>query len=173
MDWFDDLTRGWETEFRDLDVANLPPLVRLARLGVLLDAFQHDVLEPFDLTPSDYGVLAALRRTGPPYTLKPSQLYSRLRRSSGGMTKILKRLEEGGHVSRSPDPDDGRGMRVTLTDRGRSLQDRVFNAFLAATTSLMDPLTPHQVEAADKSLSELLDLFERRADGRGVSGGRR
>ena len=64
-------------------------------------------------------------------------------------------------------------MRVTLTDRGRSLQDRVFNAFLAATTSLMDPLMPHQVEAADKSLSEVLDLFERRADGRGVSGGRR
>ena len=173
MDWFDDFTRGWETEYGDLDVANLPPLVRLTRLGVLLDAFQHDVLEPFDLTPSDYGVLAALRRGGPPYTLKPSQLYSRLRRSSGGMTKILKRLEEAGYVTRSPDPDDGRGMRVTLTDRGRSLQDRVFHAFLAATTSLMAPLTAHQVTAADKSLGELLELFERRAAERSAAAGRR
>ena len=75
------------------------------------------------------------------------------------MTKILKRLEEAGYVSRSPDPDDGRGMRVTLTDRGRSLQERVFHAFLAATTSMMAPLTSHQVEAANRSLSELLDLF--------------
>ncbi len=173
MDWFDDLTRSWESEYGDLEIANLPPLVRLARLGVLLEAFQHDVLEPFELTPSDYGVLAALRRAGPPYTLKPSQLYSRLRRSSGGMTKILKRLEEAGYVSRSPDPDDGRGMQVTLTDRGRSLQERVFHAFLASTTSLMAPLTSHQVEAANKSLSELLDLFEQRASDRsGANGGR-
>ena len=173
MDWFDDLIRGWETEYAELDIANLPPLVRLARLGVLLDAFQHDVLEPFDLTPSDYGVLAALRRAGAPYTLNPSQLYSRLRHSSGGMTKILKRLEEAGHVTRSPDPDDGRGMRVTLTERGRSLQDRVFHAFLASTTSLMAPLTSHQVDAADKSLGELLDLFERRANERSAAAGLR
>ena len=89
------------------------------------------------------------------------------------MTKILKRLEEAGYVSRSPDPDDGRGMRVTLTDRGRSLQERVFHAFLASTTSLMAPLTSHQVEAANKSLSELLDLFEQRATDRSsASGGR-
>lgn len=163
MDWFDDLTRGWETEYGELDISNLPPLVRLARLGVLIDAFQHDILEPFELMPSDYGVLAALRRAGPPYAQKPSELYSRLQRSSGGMTKILKRLEESGYVSRAPDPDDGRGSRVLLTDKGRSLQDRVFHAFIAATTSLMAPLTQHQIRAADQSLGELLDLFEQRS----------
>ena len=92
MEWFEDLTRGWTNEYPELDLSSLPALVRIARLGVLLDAFQHDVLEPFELMPSDYGVLAALRRAGAPYSLKPSQLYSRLRRSSGGMTKILKRL---------------------------------------------------------------------------------
>lgn len=173
MEWFDDFTRGWESEYGDLDVTNIPPLVRLARLGVLLEAFQHDVLEPFELTPSDYGVLAALRRVGPPYTLKPSQLYSRLRRSSGGMTKILKRLEDAGHVSRSPDPDDGRGMRVTLTERGRSLQDRVFHAFLAATTHLMAPLGERQVAAADEILGELLELFERRVSERSQAAGSR
>ena len=142
MDWFEDFERGWAGEYADLDVSNLPPLVRLARLGVLIEAFQHDVLEPFELTPSDYGVLAALRRAGPPYSLKPTQLYSRLRRSSGGMTKILKRLEQSGLVERTPDPDDGRGTKVTLTDRGRTLQDRVFQAFLAATSSLLrEPLS--------------------------------
>ena len=163
MDWFDDLTRSWESEYDELDISNLPPLVRLARLGVLIDAFQHDVLLPFELTPSDYGVLAALRRAGPPYAQKPSQLYSRLQRSSGGMTKILKRLEESGYVSRAPDPDDGRGSRVLLTDKGRSLQDRVFRAFIASTTSLMAPLSRHQLRAADQSLGDLLELFEHRS----------
>ena len=160
IDWLEDFERGWATEYRDLDVSSLPPLVRLARLGVLIEAFQHDVLEPFDLTPSDYGVLAALRRAGPPYTLKPTQLYSRLHRSSGGMTKMLKRLEASGLVERNPDPDDGRGTRVTLTERGRLLQDRVFQSFLAATTSLLSPLAPHQRRAVDQTLADLLDVFE-------------
>lgn len=169
MDWFEDFERGWASEYADFDVSNLPPLVRLARLGVLIDAFQHDVLEPFELTPGDYGVLAALRRAGAPYALKPSQLYSRLRRSSGGMTKILKRLEEAELVERTPDPDDGRGTRVTLTPRGHSLQDRVFNAFLVATSSLMAPLSEKQKRAADVSLGELLTVFEERAARRSLA----
>lgn len=162
MDWLGDFARSWESEFADVDVSNLPPLVRLARLGVLIDAFQHDVLEPFELTPSDYGVLAALRRAGAPYALKPSQLYSRLQRSSGGMTKILKRLERAGLVDRAPDPEDGRGSRVSLTDRGLALQERVFRTFITATTRLMDPLTEHQLRAADESLGALLEVFEAR-----------
>jgi DNA-binding MarR family transcriptional regulator len=166
VEWFDDLNRSWESEYGDLDLSNFPPLVRLARLGVLIDAFQHDVLEPFELTPSDYGVLAALRRAGQPYALKPTQLYSRLRRSSGGMTKILKRLEESELIERKPDPDDGRGSRVTLTPRGLSLQERVFHAFITATTSLMAPLNEHQKRAADRSLGELLEVFEGRAQQR-------
>jgi DNA-binding MarR family transcriptional regulator len=166
MDWFDDFERGWELEYSDLDTSDFPPLVRLARLGVLIDAFQHDVLQPFELTPSDYGVLASLRRAGAPYALKPSQLYSRLNRSSGGMTKILKRLEEAGLVERTPDPDDGRGTRVTLTARGRSLQDRVFHAFIVATSSLMGPLNASQKRAADDALGEMLAVFEGRTQTR-------
>ena len=174
MEWFEDVTRGWQHEYAnlDLDDSSLPSMVRLARLGVLLDAFQHDVLEPFELTPSDYGVLAALRRAGPPYTLKPSQLYSRLRRSSGGMTKILKRLEEAGHVERSADPEDGRGMRVLLTARGRSLQDRVFQAFMTATSSLMAPLSEQEKRDSDESLRALLAVFEGRARQRSQAGQR-
>jgi len=167
MEWFDDFERSWQSEYADLDVSSLPPLVRLARLGVLIEAFQHDVLEPFQLTPNDYGVLAALRRAGAPYALKPSQLYSRLHRSSGGMTKILKRLEEAGLVKRGPDPEDGRGVRVSLTERGHSLQDRVFHAFLTSTQSLLAPLAEHQMRAADHALGELLDVFETRAALRG------
>lgn len=166
MEWLDDITRGWDSEYPDLDLSDLPPLVRVARLGVLIEAFQHDVLEPFGLSPSDYGVLAALRRSGPPYALNPSQLYSLLRRSSGGMTKILKRLEQAELVERTPDPEDGRGSRVSLTPRGLSLQDRVFHAFVAATGSLLSPLPAHKLEAAEAALGDLLEVFEARASER-------
>ena len=160
MDWIDEFSRSWQQEYPDLDVSNLPLLTRLARLGVLIETFQHEVLEPFELTPSDYGVLAALRRAGKPYALNPSQLYSRLRRSSGGMTKILKRLEQSGLVERQPDPDDGRGTRVVLTRRGLSVQERAFHAFIAATSTLLSPLSRERHARADAALADLLAILE-------------
>jgi DNA-binding MarR family transcriptional regulator len=108
-------------------------------------------------------VLAALRRAGAPYRLSPSSLYSRLERSSGGMTKILKRLEEQGFVTRSPDPEDGRGSLVALTPKGVEVQDRVFNAFLSATQDLLLDVSFAQLAEIDGSLQQLLAAFEAQA----------
>ena len=102
MGWIDDLSTAWEREYPELDTTTFPPMVRLARLSVLIESFQQSVLAPFALSSGDYGVLAALRRAGHPYQLSPSKLYSRLERSSGGMTKILKRLEDQKLVKRAP-----------------------------------------------------------------------
>ena len=159
-DWIDELSAAWRREYAGLDVSTLPPLVRLSRLGLLIESFQQEVLEPFELTPGDYSVLAILRRAGPPYELSPSHLSSRLERSSGGMTKILKRLEEGGRVRRTPDPDDGRGSRVSLTRAGLEIQDRVFHAFLSATQNVLKPVSIAKLREVDRSLRVLLDAFE-------------
>lgn len=160
MNWIDDLARAWRREYPGRDVTALPPLVRLARLGVLLEAFQHEVLAPFGLTPADYGVLALLRRAGPPYELSPSRLVSNLRRSSGGITKMVSRLESRGLVRRTPDPDDGRGCRVQLTRSGVALQERVFASFLGASGELLAPLGA--LGGTDRELDRLLDAFELR-----------
>jgi DNA-binding MarR family transcriptional regulator len=160
MGWIDDLSTAWEREYPELDTTTFPPMVRLARLSVLIEAFQHRVLGPFGLSSGDYGVLAALRRTGKPYQLTPSKLYSRLQRSSGGITKILKRLEEQQLVERAPDPQDGRGSVVSLTEKGVEVQDQVFHAFLDATQDLLDPMSATDVKDTDRMLQNLLDTFE-------------
>jgi DNA-binding MarR family transcriptional regulator len=162
MDWIDDLTRAWSREYPDFDTASFPPLVRLARLGLLIERFQQEVVAPFEISAGDYGVLAALRRAGRPYALKPSNLYVRLHRSSGGMTKTLKKLEEQGLVERSPDPNDGRGSLVSLTPAGLELQDEIFQAFLLASQSLLAPLSKSRLGADDEALRELLAIFEER-----------
>ncbi len=162
MGWIDDLSTAWEREYPELDTTTFPPMVRLARLSVLIEGFQHAVLSPFELSSGDYGVLAALRRAGEPYQLSPSMLYSRLQRSSGGMTKILKRLEEQGLVARSPDPQDGRGSLVALSEEGLDVQERVFNSFLTATQDLLAPLSETDLKDTDGVLRNLLDTFEAR-----------
>ena len=162
MGWIDDLSTAWDREYPDLDTTSFPPMVRLARISILIESFQQAVLVPFELSSGDYGVLAALRRAGSPYELTPSMLYSRLQRSSGGMTKILKRLEEQGLVERCPDPRDGRGSLVSLTRQGLDLQERVFNAFLSATQDLLEPLSGAKLRETDRVLRNLLDTFEAR-----------
>lgn len=166
-DWIEGLGTAWRREFRGLDTRALPPLVRLARLGVLLATFESEVLRPFELARSDYGVLAMLRRAGPPYELSPSQLTGELDRSSGGMTKILKRLEDAGWVRRQPDPDDGRGSRVSLTKAGLELQERVFHAFLAASQDLLAPLSAAGLRETDRALRRLLAAFDAYLSGDG------
>lgn len=160
MDWIDGIGKAWLHEYPDLDSSAMAPLIRLARLGILIENFQNEVLEPFELAPSDYSVLAALRRNGKPYSLNPSQLYTRLQRSSGGMTKILKRLESRDFVRRSSNPDDGRGSLITLTRRGLSIQDRVFSAFLISSKSVLAPLSEKEQTDAAESLRVLLGAFE-------------
>ncbi len=160
MSWIDDLSTAWEREYPGLDTRSFPPMVRLARLSVLIDSFQQEVLAPFELSSGDYGVLAALRRAGAPYELSPSKLYSRLERSSGGLTKNLKRLEERGLVKRTPDPSDGRGSRVSLTKDGFDLQEQVFKAFLDGTRELLEPLRVRELKKTDDTLARLLDVFE-------------
>jgi DNA-binding MarR family transcriptional regulator len=158
----DDLAAAWEREYPDLDPSALPPLVRLARLAVLVEGFQQSVLSALDVSPADYSVLAALRRAGPPYRQTPSKLYSRLQRSSGGMTKILNRLAERALIERAPDPSDGRGSVVSLTKKGLDLQERSFRALLAASENLLAPLTETARKDTDRVLQDLLDLFEPR-----------
>ena len=93
------------------------------------------------LEPWEFDVLAALRRAGAPYQLSPGQLVAETLVTSGTMTNRIDRLEARGLVRRLPDPADGRGVLVRLTDAGRGLVD----------TALADLLERERI-AADAGL---------------------
>ena len=160
LDWIDELSEAWAREYPDVDTSMLPPMLRLVRLGMLMNTFEQETLEPFQLTPSDYAVLSTLRRGGPPYELSPSDLYTTLERSSGGMTKMLKRLEQLGLVRRAPHPDDGRASLVELTPEGVELQEEIFKVFLSHTEDLLRSISGSKLREIDGSLRSLLEAIE-------------
>jgi DNA-binding MarR family transcriptional regulator len=161
VDVVDELSEGWAREHPRLATDTLTPLVRLHRIAMRLESFERDVIAPFGLAASDSRVLAHLRRVGPPYRVSPTDLYGRLGRSSGGMTKILKRLEEAKLIERVPDPNDGRGLLVGLTREGLALQGRVFTAFLAASRELFGSLSAAKLRDVDRALRTLHGALER------------
>jgi DNA-binding MarR family transcriptional regulator len=162
-DWIDEVYEAWDREFPTTrhDTASLKTITRLARLGVLLNDFQQDTLDPLGLVMSDFMVMAALRRLGPPYQARPSELYNVLERSSGGMTKMVKRLERLELIERIADPNDGRASLVGLTRRGVNVHAEAFGAFLGASRDLMDDLPKTRVQAIDAALQSLVGAFER------------
>lgn len=75
--------------------------------------------EKFDLLNSEVDVLASLFTHGK--VLSPTQLYDLTIFSSGGMTKVLKRLEAKGFICRKEDENDKRCMLVCLTQSGEEI----------------------------------------------------
>ncbi len=159
--WINTFGDAWEREYPEAeDTSGLRIVALLARLSVLTDTFEQETLKPFDLMPSDYGVLAALRRAGSPYELAPSELSTDLYRSSGGMTKMLKRLEGLQYIQRVPDPQDGRGKLVRLTAMGMKVEEEAFTAFLSGTHELLKSATRSEFEMIDQAMQRLITIIE-------------
>jgi DNA-binding MarR family transcriptional regulator len=100
-------------------------------------------------------VLATLRRTGPPYRLRPTDFAGSLMLTSSGTTKRLDKLEEAGLIKREPDPNDRRGTLITLTAAGSSLIDKLTAAHLENERQLISSLTAAERERLADLLRKL------------------
>jgi DNA-binding MarR family transcriptional regulator len=154
IDEVDVLVDAWRRERPDLDVAPLEVLSRVSRLARHLDLARREAFEAHDLEPWEFDVLAALRREGAPYTLSPGRLLQVTLVTSGTMTNRIDRLEAKGLVARVPDPKDGRGVQVVLTEAGRRRVDDALTDLLAHERAILSALP-----SADRD--ELADLLRR------------
>ncbi len=89
---------------------------------------------PDGLKLSQFSVLNHFARLG--LTQNPVELARAFQVTKGAMTNTVQRLEERGLVDVSPDPNDGRGKLVRITDEGR----RVRESCLAAAGPLLAEL---------------------------------
>lgn len=152
----------WRQQLPGLDTADMVVLGRLAEAAQLI---ARDHLNPlfvrFGLQPGEFDVLATLRRSGPPYRLTPTTLYEAAMISSGSMTNRLDRLEKAGLVQRLPNPEDGRGTLVGLSEAGLTLIDEAVNAHVANQRRVLAGLdAAEQVQLAgllEKLLATLPD----------------
>ncbi len=154
------LVAEWRRERPDLDVEPLAVLSRVSRLARHLDRARRAAFAEHGLEAFEFDVLAALRRAGSPYELSPGQLLVQTLVASGTMTNRLDRLEHRGLVRRRPDPDDGRGVRVRLTARGRARVDAAIGDLLDRERSLLTGLEPGQRATLAGLLRTVLAPFE-------------
>ena len=153
-DEVDDLVAAWQAERPDLDVRPLQVLSRVSRLARHLNRTRQAAFAGHGLEPWEFDVLAALRRQGPPYELSPGALLRTTLVTSGTMTNRVDRLEQAGLVRRRPDPDDKRGVLVTLTPAGQTRVDAALASLLEAERKLLAGLP----EGSRRTLANLLRI---------------
>lgn len=141
------------------DIATGEPslVAKIVRLNILVSRALDDVAAQLGISLADYLVLGVVRRSPGGHTT-PTRICEVLRRTTGGMTLTVDRLEKAGWLTRSPDPTDRRRVLVTLTDAGRKLAVAVNSNLHEWEDRLALPARSRQ--RIDTELDALLMLFE-------------
>lgn len=159
-DAVDAILAQWRRERPDLDVTPMGVIGRVGRCASLLRRELDLVFNRFGISAWEFDVLATLRRSGAPYCLAPTTLFSTLMITSGTMTRQLQQLEAAGWVSRKPSPSDARSMLVQLTEAGLELIDRAVTAHVANEARILAPLPAASLAQLEEGLAALLAILE-------------
>ena len=93
----------------------------VGRLDHVLNKRLRDGLAPLGMTVPHYTALSVFRVLG---TLSNAQLAERTMMSPQSANEMVKAMETKGWIERSPDPDHGRIIRISLTDEGQAVLAR-------------------------------------------------
>jgi DNA-binding MarR family transcriptional regulator len=118
----------------------------LRELDMSLDSEQR-------MTVSEFDVLITLANA-PDRRLRMTGLAQATMLSSGGMTRLVGRLEQRGLVRRDPDPDDARAFQASLTQAGRA---SLAQARITHDEVIANLLGEHLTPRAALTLAGLLD----------------
>ncbi|GIE89038.1 MarR family winged helix-turn-helix transcriptional regulator [Actinoplanes regularis] len=128
----------------------LPVLSQLVR-------FLRELEGPDNPSSVALSVLRLLDDDGPG---RVTDLARLTRASQPGMTQLIGRLEKSGLVRRVPDPTDGRGVLVEVTQEGRELRARTYAHYAATLDQLFDRLSPEDGDAILRAVPALVRLAE-------------
>ena len=155
------LVHQWEEQRPDLDPTAFRLVGAIMQLAQLMEAeFRELAAAEFSIGSGDLRVLMALRRAGPPYALRPTDLFQSLLVSSGAVTKQVERLVEGGYVKRVLPKGARRRRVIALTPKGVRAADHAQEAIatsLAGIAPAFGAMAPSKVQTTLACLEQLLE----------------
>lgn len=156
----DDTLESWRSERPELDFGGMALFLKMsAVVRTIIDDFKGDI-EELGITVSEFDVLATLRRSGPRAVLTPGHIAHVAMVKPSGLAHRLAQLESAGLISRSPDPDDGRGALIRITPAGRRVADRAVEILAARKNHAFADLTDRQRESLEQLLDKVIDSLE-------------
>ncbi|HIX63842.1 MAG TPA: MarR family transcriptional regulator [Candidatus Mediterraneibacter colneyensis] len=99
------------------DLNNLPTL---GMMGIVLHKVMNrakEMYQEFDLNKSQASILFTLHQRD---SMSQKELASRLNVSAPSITSAIQKMEKEDYLTRRPDENDQRVMRLSLTEKGKS-----------------------------------------------------
>ncbi len=109
---------------------------------------------PKGMTQAQFTILNHFIRLGH-HERSPAQLASAFQVTRPTMTSTLARMERAGLVAIRPDPQDGRGKLVSVTDTGRKMRETCIAAGAVFVPVLDSLMTKAELEAILPPLTRL------------------
>ena len=154
------ILQQWRRERPDLDVTPMGPVGRLRRSAVQVQKRLDTVFARHQLASWEFDLLATLRRSGEPYRLAPTVLFSSLMLTSGAMTRQLQQLEKRGLIQRQINPADARSVLVQLSAEGLALIDSAVGEHVDNLHRLTSTLDATELAQLDSLLGKWMAGLE-------------
>lgn len=158
------ITLQWQREREDLDLQNFLLAIYFMRLGTLVDrAYDRHCQKHYGVNGGDMRLMLALRRSGPPYVKRPTDLFRALLVTSGAITKKVDRLVQMNYVERLPDPSHNGGFLVHLTKKGLQMVEHAIEhlANHSALAPAMSKLAPEERKRGSDFALRILSALEK------------
>lgn len=171
----DIIQREWALARPDLPVRSIGVITRIWQIAKLLSDDRRRTMNQLGMEPAIRDLLANLRRSGPPYRLRVSDLAIRCRVSKGAITQRVERAEIAGLVKSTSvratstggdeagmSGNDQRAVWIELTPQGKELVETTVEALLRHEDQLVAELGDEKIATLADSLREFLSLLEKR-----------
>ncbi len=160
-----EIAKSLKRERPDLNSSDYLYLLLVERLGRALDTFdERRCRRDFGISGADMRILYALRRAGPPYALRPTELFHSLLVASGTITKQVDRLQAAGYVARRPGPANSGGLLIVLTAHGIALADRALSSLVDWSTEVVPSLNRKERDMLCVLCDKMITDLERQLD---------
>ena len=133
-------------------ILNYASRLREAGNAFILDELAKAGLH--DIAPSHGDILAQLLASE---TLNMSDLALNAHRTKSTVTALVTKLEKHGYVERIPDPDDSRGVKVRLTDKGRRLRPAFESISEGLQRMILSRITADEARELERLLKKCVE----------------
>jgi DNA-binding MarR family transcriptional regulator len=121
----------------------------------VLERHITEVLKKHGLSRSELDVLGALASCGDAGA-RPQELSSQLLLTTGGISNILRRLQNDGHITREANRADARSNIVRLTAQGLDVAREAGTAVTEVISRVLHPVDRSVVDTAAELLHQVL-----------------
>lgn len=129
--------------------------LRIARFTHQSNLLSNEFLKPFQITAAQFDVLNQIAHYQP---IMQSQLAVKATVTEGGMSRMLKRLEQEGYIQRK---QDWKTKWIYLTPKGEDKMNEVFEHQLAFQSSLFNECLS---ETEQRTLYQLMSKLQKHTE---------